>query len=382
MVSFRTNPERMTMGQKLIALNWGLLLLIICLACVGFSALYSAAGGNWYPWTFNSIVRFVPILFFALVIALIDVKYWFMMAWPIWIAGLLLLVVVQIFGHTGMGAQRWINLGVMKLQPSELMKIAVIMLLARYYHLSPKPRNMKDSILSLGGALFIIMVPALLVGIQPDLGTALMVIMGGVAIIFLAGVSIWYFALGASAVALAAPLFWLYGIKDYQKERVLTFLNPDRDPLGAGYHITQSKIAIGSGGFWGKGFNQGTQSRLNFLPEKHTDFIFTHFAEEWGFAGGLALLGLLILICGYGYYIAFNSRHKFGYLLALGLMINFFLYIFINIGMVMGLIPVVGAPLPLVSYGGTSMLAVMISFGLMMSVWIHRERTMPRTEMD
>lgn len=380
MGSFRANPDRMSIWEKFLTLNWGLLLLVTLLACTGFAALYSAAGGSFTPWTLNSIIRYVPILILAIIIALIDIKYWFMLAWPIWGLGLLLLIFVKFFGHSGMGAQRWIDLGVMKLQPSELMKIAVILLLARYYHLLPQ--NKLANFWALCGALGIMLVPALLVFMQPDLGTCLMIIMAGIILLFLAGVAFRYFAGGIAFVAMAAPLFWFYGIKDYQKSRVLTFFDPDRDPLGAGYHITQSKIAIGSGGFWGKGFNEGSQSRLDFLPEKHTDFIFTHFAEEMGFAGGLALLGLLILICGYGYYIAFHCKHRFGYLLTLGLMINFCLYVFINIGMVMGLLPVVGAPLPLVSYGGTSMLAAMISFGLMMSSWIHRERTMPRTDLD
>lgn len=377
---FGQQAENLSLGRKFLSLNWGLVALVSMLAVVGFAALYSAAGGNFHPWADKQIIRFVPGLVLMLVIAIIDIKIWFYLAWLIWAGGLLLLLGVEIFGHFGGGAQRWINLGFMRLQPSELIKIAVVLLLARYYHLLPhsKLKSLKALIMP----LLIIIIPVVLVFMQPDLGTCLMIAMAGVCVIFLAGLWWGFFAIGAGLLAIGAPLLWMFGLKPYQKERVLTLFNPESDPLGAGYHITQSKIAIGSGGFSGKGFTEGSQSRLNFLPEKQTDFIFTHIAEEWGFVGGIALLCLLICIVIYGYFIAYNSRHKFGFLLAMGLMVNFSLYVFINIGMVMGLLPVVGAPLPMVSYGGTSMLASLVSFGLMMSVWVHRNRTMPKAEFD
>ncbi len=380
MVSFRAHGGRRSIGARFIALNWGLVILIAAMAGIGFAALYSAASGDWSRWAGPQFMRFVPGLFIMIAIAMVDIKFWFFMAWPIWIGGIVLLVAVEVMGHIGMGAQRWIDLGFMKLQPSELMKLAVVLALARYYHLLPKAQL--GSFLSLGAPLLIIGLPVLLVMFQPDLGTSIMIVMAGVAMMFLAGVSIWFFAAGAGLAAVAAPLFWFFGMHDYQKRRVLTFFDPESDPLGAGYHITQSKIAIGSGGFGGKGYMEGSQSRLNFLPEKQTDFIFTLWAEEWGFVGGMALLGVIAAIFVYGYWIAFHCRHKFGHLLSLGLMINFALYAFVNIGMVMGLLPVVGAPLPFVSYGGTSMLAVMIGFGLMMSAWVHRERALPRADMD
>lgn len=380
MVSFKARSERMGILGKLANLTWGLVALLSILACVGFAALYSAAGGAWDPWASKQLIRFGLGFVVMLGVAVTDIKFWFSFAWPIWIGGFILLIGVEVLGSMGMGAQRWIDLGFMKLQPSELMKIAVVLVLARYYHLLPKSRL--GSIRALGIPFMAILLPVGLVLLQPDLGTALMIVMAGAGIMFMGGISKWFIGIGASCVAAIVPLFWLFGMKDYQKQRVLTFLNPESDPLGAGYHITQSKIAIGSGGLQGKGFLDGTQTRLNFLPEKQTDFIFTLWAEEWGFMGGMALLFLIGCIFIYGYYVAFHCRHKFGHLLALGLMLNFSLYVFINIGMVMGLLPVVGAPLPLVSYGGTSMLAAMTAFGLIMSVWIHRERTMPRSDLD
>jgi rod shape determining protein RodA len=363
---------------RVLDLNWVFIFIICALACLGFAALYSAAGGHWSPWASKQMIRFVPAFFMMLAIAFIDIRFWFAMAWPAWALGIGLLVFVELFGHVGMGAQRWIDLGFMKLQPSELMKIAVVMVLARIYHgTSMRIINHWRSLLL---PLAAIGLPVLLIMSQPDLGTSLMIVMASIAVLFLAGLSIWYFVVGGVLVLSSMPLMWYVVMEEYQKSRVLTFLDPERDPFGAGYHITQSKIAIGSGGFDGKGFMEGTQGRLNFLPEKQTDFIFTLWVEEWGFFGGLFIFSLLSAIFIYGYYIALNSKHKFGYLLALGLMTNYFLYAFVNIGMVMGLLPVVGAPLPLVSYGGTSMMAAMISFGLMMSVWLYRERIMPKVD--
>ncbi len=357
--------------EKLKYMSWGLILLIVMISSVGFAALYSAGGGSMDPWASRQITRFIIGMVALFVIALTDIRFWFNMAWPIYMAGLGLLLVVEIMGHVGMGAQRWIDLGFMKLQPSELMKIAVVLALAKYFHTATLYDMRRITFLIIPA--IIIIAPVALVMLQPDLGTSLMIIMAGTAMIFMAGGSIWLFVLGGLAVAAAIPTAWYFLLHDYQKKRVLTFFDPESDPLGAGFHITQSKIALGSGGWDGKGFLQGSQSRLNFLPEKQTDFIFTLWAEEWGFIGSAAVLILFALVFIYGLFIAIRMRHGFGRYLCLGLSVNFSLYVFINISMVMGLIPVVGAPLPLVSYGGTAMLAALIGFGLIMSANIHKD---------
>lgn len=362
-------------SHKIASLHWGLIILICAVMGIGVAALYSAAAGNFDPWASRQIFRFL-IGFTAMVfIAVIDIKWWYRLTWPIYIIGFILLIVVEIKGHIGMGAQRWINLGFIQIQPSEVMKIAVIMALARHFH-GATPEQVKRLTFLIVPALIII-APVCLVLIQPNLGTSLMIIIGGAGMVFMVGAPLWIFIGGIAAAASSVPIAWMF-MHDYQKRRVMTFLNPESDPLGAGYHIAQSKIALGSGGWQGKGFLQGSQSRLNFLPEKETDFIFTLWAEEWGFLGGLGLLILLgcIFICGLQ--IALRCRHNFGRYMALGLSINFSLYVFINIAMVMGLIPVVGIPLPLVSYGGTSMLASLIGFGLMMSCHIHRHSKVTR----
>jgi rod shape determining protein RodA len=303
-------------------------------------------------------------------VALVDLRTWFRLAYPIYFLSLVLLIAVEVRGAIGMGAQRWIDLGIIQLQPSEIMKVAVVLAGARYFHTLNfeeigRPTRLIIPVL---GVLF----PAALVLKQPDLGTAMMLILGAAVIFYLAGVRIWMFALAIAGGLGALPVAWRF-LRDYQKQRLYTFLDPENDPLGAGYHSLQSKIAIGSGGTFGKGFLLGTQSHLNFLPEKQTDFIFTMIAEDWGLVGGLALIGLYTLVLIYGFAIAFRSRSHFGRMLALGITVNMFLYVFINTAMVMGLIPVVGVPLPLISYGGTAMLTVMFGFGLLMSVYVHRD---------
>lgn len=366
----------LTWKQKIASLNWGLVLLILFAACIGFIALYSAAGGSMMPWATPQLIRFLAALAGMFVIALVDIRFWHRMAYPCYAAGFALLIVVEIMGHVGMGAQRWINLGFITIQPSEFMKIAVIMALARYFHAAPM-EDIRRLTFLIPPALMIL-APVGLVLLQPNLGTSLMIIMGGAAVFFVAGVSKWLFIGGITGTAAAIPLVWQFGMHDYQKRRVMTFLDPERDPLGAGYHITQSKIAFGSGGIEGRGFLKGTQSHLNFLPEKQTDFIFTLWAEEWGLFGGLFVLALFALILLYCGFISFRCRHGFGRFLAFGLMVNFSLYIFINVAMVMGLIPVVGIPLPLISYGGSSMLAAMTGFGLIMSCNVYRDSKLPR----
>ncbi|GAB5389338.1 MAG: rod shape-determining protein RodA [Alphaproteobacteria bacterium] len=365
----------MTLLQKLGQFNWPLLALVLAVIGIGVAALFSAGGGGWSPYANRQVMRVGLGLAVLMVIALIDLKFWLKMSPLIWLGGVCLLIVVEFFGHTGMGATRWIDLHFMKLQPSELMKIAVILALARYYHgLSaeevPKLHWLIPPALIIG-------VPMALVLRQPDLGTALMIGMVGASMIFLSGIRWWQIASVGTLAGIALPFAWAR-LHDYQKQRVLTFMNPEEDPTGAGYHIVQSKIALGSGGVEGKGFLKGTQIQLDFLPEAHTDFIFALWSEEWGFVGAVALIGLFLAICAYGYLIALTSRSQFGRLLALGLTVNLFLYMFINMAMVMGLLPVVGVPLAMVSYGGTVMLTSLAGIGLMICVFIHRHTDLTR----
>ena len=360
----------MPLTEKLWYVSWGLVFLVFLVASVGFLMLYSAAGGSVSPWADRQIFRFGIGLCLLFVCALIDVRHFMRYAYVAYAVSLALLIGVELKGEIGMGAQRWIDLGFFRLQPSELMKIAMILTLARYFHGADFDEVRSLSFLFV--PVILVTVPVLLVLRQPDLGTALLLAMGAGALLFVAGVRTWIFVFaGVSALAFI-PVAWSL-LRDYQKNRVLTFLNPSDDPLGTGYHITQSKIALGSGGVFGKGYMQGTQSHLNFLPEHQTDFIFTMLGEEIGMVGGMGLLLLYALIIGYGFIIALRCRHQFGRLVAMGVICNFFLYVFINIAMVMGLIPVVGVPLPLVSYGGTAMITLMIGFGILMSAYVHRD---------
>ena len=362
--------EALTFRQKLERLNWELVLLIVLTASIGFAMLYSAANVSFDPWASRQISRFSVGLAMMLVVALIDIRFWLRAAYPIYGACLALLAAVEIMGSIGMGAQRWLDLGFFQLQPSEVMKVTVILALARYFHgfdvdEAGRLRNLWVPVL-------IVAAPIALVLRQSDLGTAAVVAMVGASMFWLGGARLWQFGVIAAGVAAAIPVGWQF-LHAYQKQRIFTFLSPETDPLGAGYHILQSKIALGSGGMFGKGFLEGTQSHLNFLPEKQTDFIFTMLAEEFGLIGGLGLIALYALLIGYGVFIAFRCRSQFARLLAMGLSANFFLYVFINIAMVMGVLPVVGVPLPLISYGGTAMLTVLIGFGLIMSCWLHRD---------
>jgi len=369
-------PAPVGFAEKIWRINWGLVLVLSAIAGVGVLALYSAAGGRFEPWAARHAVRYGAALGLMLVVALIHPKVWLALAWPIYIVSMLLLVAVDVVGKIGMGAQRWLVIGPMQVQPSEIAKVAVILVLARYYHGLRKEEASK--FLYTLPPLAIILAPVGLVMVQPDLGTALMVLMGGAALLFVAGVRLWMFLAAAVGAVACLPIGWSL-MHEYQRKRVLTFLDPDRDPLGAGYHITQSKIAIGSGGLFGKGFLKGTQSSLNFLPEKQTDFIFTTFVEEWGMAGAMVLLALFALVLVWGFSISLRCQHHFGRLVALGVTAMMFLYVFINTAMVMGLLPVVGVPLPLVSNGGTAMVSVMFACGLLIGVNVYRDAQLPRT---
>ncbi len=372
---FYKQPE-MTVGEKLAEVNWGLIAILTTIACVGFIMLYSAANGSFQPWALRQMVRFAVGLCILVGVALVDLRFWLRYAYIIYGVVLALLVAVEVGGYIGMGAQRWINLGVINLQPSEVMKIALIIVLARYFH--SLPEEAEGKLRYLLWPTFLAALPAALVLRQPDLGTALMLLMVAGGMFFLAGVRLWKFAVVLGAMVAVVPVAWHF-LKDYQKNRILTFLDPESDPLGAGYHILQSKIALGSGGIFGKGFMQGSQAHLNFLPEKQTDFIFTMLAEEFGLTGGLVLLFLYGLVLVYGFSIAIRAQSHFGRLLALGMTATFFLYVFINIAMVMGLVPVVGVPLPLISYGGTSMLTLLIGFGILIGVNVHRDMVIGRS---
>lgn len=363
----------MTIGQRLWQINWSFVLLLTATASIGFAMLYSAANGSFDPWASRQMVRFSVGIVIMLTIAVIDIHVWLRYAYAFYALALGLLVMVDLFGTIGMGAQRWIDLGFVTVQPSELMKIAMILVLARYFYAS----RLEDVNRISHNFMPVLMlaVPAFLILRQPDLGTAILLAATGVTMFFLAGIRIWIFFAGAIASVAAIYPLWNFVLLEYQKKRLLTFIDPERDPLGAGYHILQSKIALGSGGLFGKGFMQGPQSHLSFLPEKHTDFIFTMLAEEFGLAGGLALLGLYLLLTIYGFAISLRCHNQFGRLIGMGVTTAFFLNVFFNIAMVMGLVPVVGMPLPMISYGGTAMLTTMIGFGLLLCVFVHRDIT-------
>ncbi|HEX2581583.1 MAG TPA: rod shape-determining protein RodA [Dongiaceae bacterium] len=366
-------PHRddLSLSQKLGRLSFGLIVLVVSVTLVGLAMLYSAAHGAAEPWMSKQAIRAGIGIVIMIAIAVTDIRTWARWSYAIYAVALLLVVYVEVAGQVGMGAQRWIDLKFLQLQPSELMKIALIMALARYFHDLSLDAIGKPTRLIL--PIFLAIVPALLVLKQPDLGTAGVLLLAGASVFFVAGVRWWKFVIVLMIALAAFPIAWNH-MRDYQKNRIMTFLDPESDMLGAGYHITQSKIALGSGGITGKGFLKGSQSHLDFLPERHTDFIFTMYAEEFGLLGGIVLLALYALLVLYGYVIANRSRSHFGRLLAVGLSVNLFLYFSINTAMVTGLIPVVGVPLPLVSYGGTALIAVLAGFGLLMSVNIHRDQ--------
>ncbi|MEE2699077.1 MAG: rod shape-determining protein RodA [Pseudomonadota bacterium] len=372
MIDDTLGRQNLTVNQKLWQIHWFFVLILAVIASIGFAMLYSAAGGNIEPWAKQHAIRFIIGVLLMIGVAIVDIRFWLRYAYLFYLVIFILLIAVDVFGSMGMGARRWISFGYFTLQPSELMKIAIVVSLARYFHGGAIEDISRPMFLII--PILIVALPAGFVFKQPDLGTSLILIATAIGVFFVAGVRLWKFFLLGILILAALPFVW-QNLHEYQQDRVLTFLSPESDPLGTGYHIIQSKIAFGSGGFSGRGFLQGTQGHLNFLPEMQTDFIFTMLSEELGLIGGLSILGLYIIILVYGFAIASRSRSHFGCLLAMGVTITFFLYVFINMAMVMGLIPVVGVPLPLISYGGTAMLTLLLGFGLLMGVWIHRDTT-------
>ena len=368
-------PPARSLGARLGEINWPLVALIVTIAAIGFAMLVSAANGSVDPWAWRQAMRFAVGLAVMVVVAMIDLRLWLRWAYVLYAAALLLLLAVEAMGSIGMGAQRWIDLGVLRLQPSEVMKVAMVLALARYFHARGVEEMRRATVLAL--PLAMIGLPAVLVLVQPDLGTAVMLLLAATALLVLAGVRLWMLGALAAITLAAMPVAWQF-LHDYQRRRLLVFLDPESDSLGAGYHIMQSKIALGSGGFFGKGYLAGTQSHLSFLPERHTDFIFTMLAEEMGLAGAAVLLLLYALVIGYGMAIALRCQSQFGRLLAYGMTTTIFLYVFVNVAMVTGLIPVVGVPLPLISYGGTAMMTVMVAVGLMLCVHAHRDLAIGR----
>ena len=377
---FAEGVERpqLLLKKKLVLINWPFLALITAITLVGVAALYSVAGGSLEPWASRHVVRYCLGLGLLFVVALSDIRWWLRAAYPLFVLALVMLALVIVIGVESGGAKRWLGYGELSFQPTEMMKIAIVLALARSYQWLPANRvSWPHAVLP---PLLMIGAPALLALDQPDLGTAALFGIVGGGLLFLAGVSWVYFVAAFVGVIVVLPHVW-ERLHDYQKERILTFIDPDRDPLGSGYHILQSKIAIGSGGFTGKGYMQGTQTQLNFLPEKHTDFIFTMFSEEMGFIGSAVLLALYLLVLLFITYMALRCRSTFPRLVAAGMGLCLFAYVFINVAMVTGLVPVVGVPLPLVSYGGTSMLTMMIGLGFVLNAHVNRETRIRREEL-
>lgn len=357
-----------TIGQKLWRVSWPLLIVTALLATVGIATLYSVSGGAMRPWAEQHGLRFLIGIGGILCMAMVPPRVWMTLANPVYALALALLALVPVMGVEALGAKRWIAIAGASFQPSEVMKVGLVLALARYYQWLAPERVSRPEWVAV--ALALIALPVAFTLRQPDLGSAVLFSVVGLGLMYLAGVSIFYFLAGGAGFAAAAPFVWTQ-LHDYQRRRIEIFLNPDSDPLGAGYHITQSKIALGSGGLYGKGYMQGTQSQLDFVPEKHTDFIFTMFSEEWGFVGAMGLLALYGVLLILLVRMALRVESRFGQLAIAGSALTVFMYVFINIAMVAGLVPVVGVPLPLVSYGGTAMITIMAGLGLAMSASVH-----------
>ncbi|MFN3229106.1 MAG: rod shape-determining protein RodA [Asticcacaulis sp.] len=367
--------ERDRWQTKVKQIDWGFALLITLIAMIGALMLYSVAGMSWSPWAYNHLFRYGFFFIIMIGLALVDLRVWFALSYPVYALGLFLLVLVELFGDVRLGAQRWLDLGFISFQPSEIMKIGIVMALARWYHGADK-RAAHFSV-QLLVPMMMIALPVALVAHQPDLGTSLLILMSGLAIVFVAGLSWKVIVPTVVGVLALIPVMVQFVLHDYQRKRVMTFLNPEQDVSGDGYQILQSKIAMGSGGLLGKGLGLGSQSQLQFLPEKHTDFIMAAVAEELGFVGSFAILCLYALIIAMALRIGTLSHSHFGRLAVVGATSTFALYVLINGAMVMGMAPVVGVPMPLLSNGGTVMLTVMIGFGLIMGVRVHRYDELP-----
>lgn len=363
--------EKTPIFEKIERLNWLLISLVVVLAFIGFVMLYSAGGGSFRPWLIRQLGFFCIFFPLMIFIAITDIKIWFKASYLFYLGALSLVIIVDIMGHNAMGATRWFRVGPLTIQPSEIMKVCTVFALARYFYSIEAEEIGRIKYLII--PILMIATPACFIFYQPDLGTGAILCLVGGSILFLAGVRMWKFISVGAAALFSIPFIWAFLLYDYQKKRVLTFLNPNEDPLGSGYNIIQSKIAIGSGGLLGKGYLNGTQGQLNFLPEKQTDFIFTMLSEELGFVGSVFTIAVYSAIIAIGISIATKTKHQFGRLLVMGVINIFFVHMFINMGMVMGLIPVVGAPLPFVSYGGTIMASMMIGFGLVLNVDLHKD---------
>ena len=372
---FNQNNFYSSAFAKLQSINYPLLGLIITLFFVGLAALYSISNGDFNSWPLKHSQRFILGLIIFFLVIFFDLRLIFGYAYVIFFLSIISLAIIPFFGIESNGATRWINIAGISLQPSEFVKYTLILALAKYFH---SINNDSSFIKTLIIPLIITIVPVLLVITQPDLGTALIILLGGISLFWISGLNYKYFIVGVFSILCSLPVLWQY-LKDYQKDRVLTFFNPERDPLGNGYHIMQSKIALGSGGIFGKGYMEGTQSHLNFLPEMQTDFIFTMLGEEFGFIGTLLLLLIYAALIMISIRLALKSRSLFSKYLSLGVCNVFFIYVFVNIGMVTGLLPVVGVPLPFISYGGSSMLAVMFGFGLLMNCYVNRNIIIEKT---
>lgn len=357
--------------EKISDLNWFLISMILILSFIGFAMLYSAAGGSFKPWLIKQLIYFCAFFPLMILIAITDIRIWFKLSYFAYFLSLSLIIAVDIAGHNSMGATRWFRVGSLNVQPSELMKVCLVFAMAKYFY-NVEAENIEKVRYTIVPIIMII-IPAFFIFDQPDLGTATIVTMVGITVLFVAGVKMWKFiAVGISGL-IAIPFLWNFVLYDYQKKRILNFLNPGTDPLGSGYNIIQSKIAIGSGGFFGKGFLNGTQGQLDFLPERQTDFIFTMLSEELGFVGSLFTIIIYSIIIFTGTSIALRTKHQYGRLLAMGVISILFIHVFINMGMVMGLVPVVGAPLPLISYGGTITASMLIGFGLLLNVDLYKD---------
>lgn len=376
-----TRPgERDRLSSKLAEIDWRFVFLLCAVTGIGGMMLYSVAKGSWEPWAAKHLIRFGALLVAMLVLSMVHLKWWYRAAYPVYGLALLMLAAIEVpgLGYTAMGATRWLDIGVTRIQPSEIMKIGLVLALARWYHGASAKEASFHWKLIVPAAM--IGLPFLLVAHQPDLGSAMLLGLTGAAIMFMAGLSWKIIAAGFAAVAAIVPPYVMFGMHDYQRHRVLTFLSPESDPSGEGYHIMQSKIALGSGGLLGKGFGLGSQSQLEFLPEKHTDFIFAAVSEEFGFIGSFTVVAIYMAIILIALRIASLSHSHFGRLGSAGVTATFALYVLINGAMVMGLAPVVGVPMPLLSYGGTVMLTVMIGFGLVLSTRVHRYVELPKTQ--